>query len=134
MKGHNGPRQQGDFTVDFMPYEGAPQASQNDLKRTSLVVAITAVILAGAGWLAVLTPVSNLGSFDDPPAEAMAMKASLSVVTPTLVAGVASSDSDVGPGSAESALACQGAAVSKTANRRPASKLTALGHPKLAAR
>ncbi len=124
--------------MDFIPYEGAPLDRGNDRKRTSLVVAITAVILAGAGWLAVLTPVSNLGSFDDAPAEAMsapvATKAPSSVVAPSLVAGVASSDTDFGPGGSESELACHGAAASKAANRRPASKLTALGHPKLAAR
>jgi hypothetical protein len=125
--------------VDFTPYEGAPLASGNQLKRTSLVIAISALILAGAGWLAVLTPVSNVRSFDDALGKtrsASVATAPLTVVVPTLLAGVASSDSDFGPGGAESELACQ-AAESKVALRPvPAPKVTAPGfaHPKLAAR
>jgi hypothetical protein len=127
--------------VDFIPYEGAPLARGNELRRTSLVVAITAVILAGAGWLAVLTPVSNVGSFDEglgeAPGATVAMTAPVAVASPSLVAGAASSDSDFGPGGAESELACQ-AASSKVALRRQVSapKHTALAavHPKLAAR
>jgi hypothetical protein len=126
--------------VDFTPYEGAPLARGNELKRTSLVVAISAVILAGAGWLAVVTPVSKVGSLDDALGKKMsapvAMTAPSTAVVPSLPAGVASSDSDLGPGGAESELACQ-AAESKVALRRvPAPNHTAPGfaHPKLAAR
>jgi hypothetical protein len=124
--------------VDFTPYEGAPLAAGNQLKRTSVAIAITAVLLAGAGWLAVLTPVSNVRSLNDALGEtrsAPVATAPLTVVIPTLLAGVASSDSDLGPGGAESELACQ-AAESRVALRPvPAPKATAPGvNPKLAAR
>jgi hypothetical protein len=122
-----------------MPYEGAPLVRGNEWKRLALVVAITAIILAGAGWLAVLTPTPSMSSFDEATGETVsapsAVKAPLMTVTPHPLANAASSDSDVGPGGAESELAFHPAAGAKLSVRRvPASKLTALGfaHAKLA--
>jgi hypothetical protein len=118
--------------VDFLPYEGAPLARGNEAKRLTVVVAITAFIIAGAGWLAVLTPVSNVNSVDEVMAETMStpslIVAPLPMVAPSMLANVASSDSDLGPGSAESELSFHPAAASKLSiHRVPAPKLTALG-------
>jgi hypothetical protein len=104
--------------VDFMPYEGAPVARGNDFKRLVLVVSITAVIVLGAGWLAALTPVPSLNSFEGAMEEAAmtapsAVPVISTVSSSSMLANIADSDSDMGPGSAESELALHPVAKSK---------------------
>jgi hypothetical protein len=83
------------FTVDFMPYEGAPLQGGHELKRFTLVAAIAAVLLVGA-WALASAPVSSARSSS----EARTLAPSTTELTNAAV-----SDSDLGPGESEAELA-----------------------------
>lgn len=107
--------------MDFLPYEGVPLAEGRDRKRLTLVATITAIILGAAGGLAALTPVSKTSSEgmtgEARTAAPSTVTASAPMFASSTVANIAASDSDTGPGSAESELALLSAAESKLALR-----------------
>jgi hypothetical protein len=51
--------QEGGFTVDFMPYEGAPRQRGHDSERLVLALAIGAALIGGAWRLGAFDPASS---------------------------------------------------------------------------
>ena len=81
-RGHQRPFKHGDFTVDFVPNEGAPVEKGVGLNGLVLVVAIGAFLLGGALGLAALTPVSGTSADDQALGEARMITPSSSVAKP----------------------------------------------------
>ncbi len=79
-----------------MPYEGVARERGHDLERWILAVAFGAALLLGALGLAASTPVSKTS----PSGETR-----MNAPSATLVAKIADSDSDRGPGETEPELA-----------------------------
>jgi hypothetical protein len=82
--------------VDFLPYEGAPSKGGHELKRLTLTIAIAVVMLGGAWGLAASAPV---------PGKSVLSEARMTAPATPAVDNIAASDTDVGPGDAESELA-----------------------------
>ncbi len=81
--------------MDFVPFEGVPLEGGQEWKRLMLAVAIGAVMVMGAWVLLGASPISTTRSVSE-----------ARMIAPSTTAGVniAASDTDVGPGEAESEL------------------------------
>jgi hypothetical protein len=82
--------------MDFVPYEGAPLKGERDLKGLILAVAIGAAMLLGTWALAGSAQASSTTSV---------VTARVNAPSTMVVDNVAVSDSDLGPGEAESEVA-----------------------------
>ena len=88
--------------MDFLPYEGAPSKRGRESERLILSIAIAAVMLAGAWGLAASAPVPGKRALNE---------VRMAAPSTPAVGSIASSDTDVGPGDAESELAFHPVAV-----------------------